>query len=234
MLSFEEAGRILDEAADALPEGIFDGLNGGVNLLPEAKRGEDGRYIMGLYHHDGMGRYIEIFYGSFLALYPDAPDAEVAEELRKTLRHELTHHVENKAWDRTLEKWDEEQTRLWEEACGAAPPLRADRVLFVDEDCTLSLRADALFRAECQACGLKTQSGWAAAKDVTAALLGEYDAALCMTLAQADALAARFPEFDEQILCLGEKDIPGGAGAEKALRRETAYLAEELLAETER
>ena len=35
MVSFEEAGKILDEAAEALPEEIFKELNGGVNLLPD-------------------------------------------------------------------------------------------------------------------------------------------------------------------------------------------------------
>ena len=34
MVSFEQAGKLLDAAAEALPEGIFDDLNGGVNLLP--------------------------------------------------------------------------------------------------------------------------------------------------------------------------------------------------------
>ena len=42
MLSFEDAGRVLDEAVERLPEGIFDDLNGGVNLLPEESWGRTG------------------------------------------------------------------------------------------------------------------------------------------------------------------------------------------------
>ena len=102
MLGFEEVGALLDRAAEALPREIFKDLNGGVNLIDDVRRDEDGNYIMGLYHHDGMGRYIEIFYGSFAALYPDAEPEELERELRKTLHHELTHHIENKAGDRTL------------------------------------------------------------------------------------------------------------------------------------
>ena len=225
MLSFEDAGRVLDEAVERLPAGIFDDLNGGVNLLPEEKLGEDGRYILGLYHHDAMGRYVEIFYGSFLKVFPEASDGEFAEELGKTLRHELTHHVESKAGDRTLERWDEEQTELWREG----EPLKAESVLFVDGDGRLARQADALFREAAKERALPVRSGWCPLKEVTASLLNCYEAVLCMTLEQADALAGRFPEADEKILCLGEKDIlPDRRGAERSLRREIAYLAEEL------
>ena len=229
MLSFEEAGKILDEAVDALPEGIYDDLNGGVNLIPGERTDADGNYIMGLYHHDEMGRWVEIFYGSFAALYADAPDDAVAEKLKKTLRHELTHHVENKAGDRTLERWDEEQKLLWEQE--AAKPLEADSILFADEDGTLSEEADRLFR---EALPEFPKSGWTRLGDATAALLGGCDAVLCMTLDQADALAERFPEHDEKIMCLGQKDILPGRRAGRQLRREIAYLAEELRAEEER
>ena len=231
MLSFEEAGRVLDEAVEALPEGIFDDLNGGVNLLPEEKLGKDGRYILGLYHNDAMGRYVEIFYGSFLKVFPDAADAEFAEELRKTLRHELTHHVESKAGDRTLERWDDEQTDLW---LSGGAPLKTQSVLFADDDGWLSQQADELFRDASGARGLDVRSGWCAVGKATAATLDRYEAVLCMTMEQAEALAARFPEADEKILCLGEKDIfPDRRGTNRALRREIEYLAEELAMEDE-
>ena len=221
MLSFEQAGEILDAAVDALPEGIYDDLNGGVNLIRGARRSEDGRYTMGMYHHDGMGRYVEIFYGSFVAVYGHKSDEVFAEELKKTLRHELTHHVESKAGDHTLEKWDEEQTLLWQAREAEPFSLKADSVLFVCDDGTLSSEADALFRA---ALPDFPKSGAARASDATAALLAEYDAVLCMTLIQADALAERFPEHDRKILCLGEKDVQ----TRRQLKREIRWLAEEL------
>jgi hypothetical protein len=61
MVTFQEAGRMLDEACEALPEEIFRKLNGGVNLLPDTRRDADGDYVLGLYHNDEMGRYVEIF-----------------------------------------------------------------------------------------------------------------------------------------------------------------------------
>ena len=48
MVSFEEAGRMLDAAAEALPEEIFKSLNGGVNLLPDERPSGDGRWTLGL------------------------------------------------------------------------------------------------------------------------------------------------------------------------------------------
>ncbi len=220
---------MLDEAVEQLPEEIFKDLNGSVNLLPDARKSDDGRYVMGLYHHDKMGRYIEIFYGSFIALYGDIPAARFREHLSATLRHELTHHIEGLAGDRTLERWDAEQKALWDQS---APPLRADSVLFVDGDGELSRRADALFRDASRARALKVRSGWCAIGEATEALLDRYEAVLCMTLEQAEALAARFPAADEKILCLGEKDIlPNRHGTERALRREIEYLAEELATE---
>ncbi len=229
MVSFDEAGKMLDEAMEALPKEIFRELNGGVNLLPEARHSDDGRYVMGLYHYDAMGRWVEIFYGSFTALYGDIPAAQFRKHLTETLHHELTHHIEALAGDRTLIHWDEEQTALWQES-GA--PLRADSILFADGDGRLSRQADALFRAAAHERGLEVRSGWCALGDITAAQIDRYEAILCMTMDQAEALAERFPEADEKILCLGEKDIlPDRPRTGRALRREIEYLVEELAAE---
>ncbi len=113
MLTFEEAGEALDAACEALPQELFEGLNGGVSLQPEVKRSEDGRYIMGLYHDDMMGRWIEIFYGSFAENCADKSDDELRAELVKTLKHELTHHLEGKAWEHGLADEDERETAEW-------------------------------------------------------------------------------------------------------------------------
>ena len=146
MVSFEEAGRMLDDAAEALPEEIFKSLNGGVNLLPDARESGDGRWTLGLYHNDIMGRRVEIFYGSFAKLYGDIPAEEFRAHLGSTLHHELTHHIEGLAGDRTLERWDEAQTEQW---LSGGAPLEADSLLFVDEDdCALAPAAAALFALE--------------------------------------------------------------------------------------
>lgn len=108
----ETAAELLSQACERLPEEIFRELNGGVNLLPEQRRSADGLVTLGLYHHNAMGRYIELFYGSFRAVYPDADANLLAQKLDETLRHELTHHLESLAGDRSLERWDEQHRAM--------------------------------------------------------------------------------------------------------------------------
>ena len=86
ILSIDEVNDILDRVYEEFPEELFQELNGGVLLLEEAmpdpELGEN-VYMMGEYCVDEMGRYINI--------------------------HELTHHVEGLAGERSLEYKDSAQ-----------------------------------------------------------------------------------------------------------------------------
>ena len=106
VLTIDEVNDILDEVYNEFPEPLFEGLNGGVLLLEEEK---PDLYVMGEYCWDEMGRYINIYYGSFAALLGDDPRQVWVDELRTTLRHELTHHVEGLAGERSLEYKDSAQ-----------------------------------------------------------------------------------------------------------------------------
>ena len=113
MLSFDQAGDLLDEIAEDFPQEFYRELNGGISLLPEAKRdprmpGSD-LYIMGEYCNDQMGRYINLYYGSFAALAKQEgwSDEDWEDELYGTLAHEFTHHIEGLAGERGLEIKDE-------------------------------------------------------------------------------------------------------------------------------
>ena len=104
-MTFEEAQIALDEIAAELPQAIFDGLNGGYVLTEQTLVGDDGLYILGQYHVDprGLGRYVTVHYGSVAAIYGYlSPDA-FRKKLKHVLHHELTHHLEHLAGDRSLE-----------------------------------------------------------------------------------------------------------------------------------
>ena len=119
VLSFDEVGGILDEMAERFPPEFYEDLNGGILLLPEAKPDPEfppgELYIMGEFCDDQMGRYINLYYGSFAALAEEEQwDRKVWEdELWGTLAHEFTHHIEGLAGERGLEIKDEEFMEYW-------------------------------------------------------------------------------------------------------------------------
>jgi predicted Zn-dependent protease with MMP-like domain len=118
VITFEETGVMLDEIADGIPEDFYRELNGGVILLPDIKmhsenqgndlNGNANLFILGEYHNDrtgygGLGRYIAIYYGSFIKLYANLSAADQKEKLRGILIHEFTHHMESLAGEKGLE-----------------------------------------------------------------------------------------------------------------------------------
>ncbi len=112
-VSIDEMESMLDEAAAALPAEIFKDLNGGILLLPEAKPSPAGRgddlFILGEYNQGGsMGRYISIYYGSFMRVYGHLGKTDMMEKLTQTLKHEFIHHLESMAGERGLEIKDAE------------------------------------------------------------------------------------------------------------------------------
>ena len=111
VFTIEEINEMLDEIAAELPEGVFRELNGGVSLLDEKKTSKNdpsgGLYTLGEYRRDQMGRYIVIYYGSLMAVYGNSSHKKMRKHLRDVLTHELTHHLESLAGDRSLEIEDE-------------------------------------------------------------------------------------------------------------------------------
>jgi len=113
-LTFEEVGTILDDIAESLPAAFFKELNGGIILLEEIKLHPESRegnllYVVGEYRHEyrGLGRYIVIYYGSFVRSYGMFSALRQQEELRRVLLHEFTHHIQSLGGTRGLEKEDE-------------------------------------------------------------------------------------------------------------------------------
>ena len=112
LFSIDNINEMLDEIAAELPAEVFDGLNGGISLLPDVKRSPEtpdgGLFTLGEYRRDQMGRYIVIYYGSLCATYPGVTRREMYKALKNVLTHELTHHMESRAGLRDLEVKDKE------------------------------------------------------------------------------------------------------------------------------
>ena len=105
MLNYDETQKALDQLLDALPPGIFTNLNCGVALLEDTIFDANGLLILGLYHVEpyGLGRYVTIHHGSMCIAYGHLPPQIFKDKLKEILYHELTHHVEHLAGDRSLE-----------------------------------------------------------------------------------------------------------------------------------
>lgn len=119
--TIDRVGDVLDEIAEGFPPALFEELNGGVNLLedtvpdPEFPEGE--MYILGEFCEDLLGCYINLYYGSFAALaaQEDWDETIWREELRTTLSHELTHHMESRSGLHALDDKDAEELRQFRE-----------------------------------------------------------------------------------------------------------------------
>ncbi len=108
MISYEEAGDMLDEIAESLPKEFYKYLNGGILLFPELKHhpscNDGSLYVLGEYHNEsGLGRYIIVYHGSFVRVHPQLKGEEAKEKLKGVLLHEFTHHLESLSGQRDLE-----------------------------------------------------------------------------------------------------------------------------------
>lgn len=110
MITIEEMQIMLDDIASEFPTEFFTELNGGIILLPETKRHDKSigdLFILGNYHRGGsLGRYITIYYGSFMRVYGHLTRDRIKDKLRSTVRHEFRHHIESLAGDDDLERID--------------------------------------------------------------------------------------------------------------------------------
>ena len=118
MITIDEMEAMLEEIAEELPQEFYKDLNGGILLLPELKISPgavDGDlYTLGEYRYCcAMGRYIVIYYGSFRKLFGHYPAPKIKKQLRETLYHEFTHHMESLAGERGLEIQDEEDNERY-------------------------------------------------------------------------------------------------------------------------
>ena len=117
--SYQQMGDWLEEIARQFPDAFFEDLDGGIQLEEEALPDPDfppgEMYIMGEYVHDSLGRYILLYYGSFAALAEkEGWDRAVwEEELKTTLSHELTHHMEARGGLHALDDRDGTELAAW-------------------------------------------------------------------------------------------------------------------------
>ena len=108
MITINAMEIMIEEIIETLPEELFKKLNGGIILLPEEKENkksiDNDLFVLGEYHSGGvMGRYIVIYYGSFIRIYGHLTAGKLQKKLMHTIKHEFTHHLESLAGEKDLE-----------------------------------------------------------------------------------------------------------------------------------
>lgn len=93
MMNADQFGDVLAALVETMPEELFEGLNGGV-MINEEEKIENGAYVLGAYGRDRyLGRWIELYYGSFAAQFAGADDQRVTAALEGELRRLLRRHM---------------------------------------------------------------------------------------------------------------------------------------------
>lgn len=117
MMSLPVFRSVVDELAQQMPPVFFERLNGGVEVSPRVMPARDSdpampRYTLGMYHHlHDMGCWITLYYGSFVAVLRGASDEDYRREIDRVLRHEMRHHMEDRAGLRDLIEEDKRRDR---------------------------------------------------------------------------------------------------------------------------
>ena len=106
-MTYEEFDEAVALAAEQLPDELFDGLTGGVITVPTAKLHEmslpeSPLYVAGQYTRNALGKQVVLYFGSFEKLYGRFGDDALKSHIREVLLHELKHHWEFRAGERTL------------------------------------------------------------------------------------------------------------------------------------
>ena len=129
MMTAEEFGNAADEIAATFPEEFFRELNGGIvvregtRIHPEAEA--DDLFVLGEYHRDRyLGRFVVLYYGSFVRCFGYYTDDALREKLRKVLLHEFRHHLESLAGERDLEIEDAIEISKYKYRLQSGPGLR--------------------------------------------------------------------------------------------------------------
>ena len=128
-MTFAEFEDTVQQHLAIIPERYLEGLQG-VHVFEHAKRDPVEHHLvrLGEYLDPGpdqfldsrihIGRHVSLFYGSFLQIAGRGFDWEM--QIWETLTHEIQHHMESKAGDRTLIEWDIEQMRRFKKQKGTA------------------------------------------------------------------------------------------------------------------
>ena len=97
LLTIDDFTVALEKAIDEIPPRFLSQLNGGINLRQGSKR-QGERYVLGEYVEEKNGAcYIVLYYGSFEYVFSEGTAQTWQEEIVRTVREGVQHHLESRA-----------------------------------------------------------------------------------------------------------------------------------------
>lgn len=130
MVTLERFEEITDDLTAKLPEVFFRELSGGVMVREQARLHpasiRQDLYTLGEYRvHPHLGRFVVLYYGSFMACYGSMDEERLTKEIWRVLRHEFRHHLEGLAGERDLEREDAAAIARYRSRMDACAPSEA-------------------------------------------------------------------------------------------------------------
>lgn len=91
-----------------MPKPLLKEISGGLIVMASDKHmpGSRATVVLGEYQRDLAGRRVVLYYGSFLSILGDCDRQSWLAQIRKTIRHELRHHIEDLAGRADLARED--------------------------------------------------------------------------------------------------------------------------------
>ena len=101
VMDIEKFTQIADEEAKKMPQEFYKELTGGIIIDEKEYLSENAvkndLFVLGQYHTGQTGKWITLYYGSFIKVFSYLNEDEMREQIAHTIKHEFRHHLENLA-----------------------------------------------------------------------------------------------------------------------------------------
>ena len=107
-MTAREFAEVAEREWDLMPKPLLKEVSGGLIVMASDKRLSRSRatVVLGEYQRDLAGRRVVLYYGSFQRILGDRDQQSWLEQIRKTIGHELRHHIEDLAGRADLARED--------------------------------------------------------------------------------------------------------------------------------
>lgn len=116
-MDIEKFTKIANEEACKMPQEFYNGLTGGIIVDEKEYVSENAidndLFVLGRYSTGLTGKWITLYYGSFMKIFSYLNEDQMREQINHTIRHEFRHHLENLAGIHGKDSLEEEDRKSY-------------------------------------------------------------------------------------------------------------------------